>query len=122
MEEINKGTRIINVLIDFTVIGIVLSISSVILGSMVDENIMFLVIFILYYFCFEAFYGRTLGKRVTNTVVLNPDNSRPGKLKILIRTLLRLNPFDGISYLFGIEQGTHDYLSGTRLKKREVGE
>jgi hypothetical protein len=44
---------------------------------------------------------------------------KPTMGRIALRTILRLNPFDGLSYLFGQEQGGHDLLSKTRLQSKK---
>ncbi len=114
----NKGKRAIHLLVDVTLISIPVSTCTALFSlSTAGKNLTFTVVFILYYFMFEAMYGRTPGKMLTKTEVVNTDNSRPGTLRIFVRTLLRLNPFDGVSYLFGGEHGTHDQLSGTRVRE-----
>jgi hypothetical protein len=47
-------------------------------------------------------------------------NEKPGIGRIFLRTILRLNPLDGFSYLFGQEQGAHDLLSKTRLISKPI--
>ncbi|WP_408030583.1 hypothetical protein [Tenacibaculum xiamenense] len=42
-------------------------------------------------------------------------NLKPNFRKLSYRTLLRLNPFDALSYLFGQQQGGHDTVSKIRL-------
>jgi len=114
MKEINKGTRIINFIIDIIVIGIISRIMETILDFN-SLNIVFYTVYVIYYFIFEAYNGRTIGKLITGTIVVDMDNLKPSVGRIALRTILRLNPFDGISYLFGQEQGGHDLISKTRL-------
>lgn len=64
--------------------------------------------------------GQTLGKKITGTVVVDMYNQSPSNKRILIRTLLRFNPFDIWSYLFGAEQGGHDLISKTRLVHKSL--
>ena len=115
--EVNKGTRIINFVIDTLAISFISLILYSGLYSFFYTELYYLV-FIFYYFIFEYFFGQTLGKMITNTIVVDMTNSKPSIRKTLYRTLLRLNPFDAVSYLFGLEQGGHDLISKTRLKNK----
>ncbi len=117
MKEINKGTRIANYLIDTSIISIIAGI--IVAISSFNETIVFYSVFFVYYFILESNNGQTIGKRITKTVAVDMCNSQPSVLRVLYRSLLRLNPFDGYSYLFGKEQGGHDLLSKTRLKVKE---
>ena len=117
MTEINKGTRIINYIIDLSIISIVYGIVNVVLGY-ISSNGIFYFVYLAYYFLFELLKGQTIGKMITKTVVVNMDNLKPSFGRVLLRTVLRLNPFDSFSYLFGQEQGGHDLISKTRLKNK----
>lgn len=115
MKEIDKGIRVANFIVDTFVI---VNISEILKGIVFQQTYKSLIVFIVwlvYYFAFESYNGRTLGKLLTKTIVVDMKNSRPGVLRILLRTILRINPFDSFSYLFGKEQGAHDLLSKTRL-------
>jgi uncharacterized RDD family membrane protein YckC len=116
MKEVNKGIRILNLIIDYISVLIFSGLLIIVTGLDKDSTAILLIIYLLYYLIFESVSRRTLGKIITGTVVVNSDNSKPGLKNILLRSLLRFNPFDIISYLFGFEQGTHDKLSGTRLR------
>ena len=118
MNEINKGTRIINFIIDLTIIIIVFSIINAIFNFS-TSNVFFYPIYLVYYFIFESYNGQTIGKMITKTVVVDMNNLKPNMGRIGLRTILRLNPFDGLSYLFGQEQGGHDLMSKTRLKSKK---
>jgi uncharacterized RDD family membrane protein YckC len=81
--------------------------------------------FVLYYAVQEGIWGRTLGKWITGTRVLNEDGSVPRFKQILGRSLARLVPFEPLSFfLFGQEPvGWHDYWSNTRvfiIRRRQV--
>ena len=112
----NKGTRIINLSIDILVI----SIFTIIISTVSGLEIKFLSggTFLIYYCLFEYFIGQTVGKMVTNTIVVDSKKQRPGLFKIFIRTLLRFSSLDKISYLFGTEFGIHDTLSKTMLIRK----
>lgn len=81
-----------------------------------------LAIFFTYYYVCEYSWGKTLGKKICRTMVVNEDGSRPTRNAIAIRTLCRLIPFDSISFLFtdvdengNMTRMWHDILSHTRV-------
>lgn len=114
----NKGIRIINFLIDIISISVISTIIMLLIGNQIYTKIVFLFVFIFYYCLFELILGQTLGKMVTKTKVVDLSGSQPDFKRIILRTLLRLNPFDTASFLFGINLGTHDVLSKTKLKTK----
>lgn len=118
MNSVSKSIRAVNFFVDTTIIAVLTTICTLLLPD-VSEYLLFALVLVVYYFCFEAFTGRTPGKRITNTIVVRRDGTKPGAFRILIRSVLRLNPLDLYSYLFGTEIGTHDVVSGTRLRVRE---
>ncbi|MCT4589633.1 MAG: RDD family protein [Carboxylicivirga sp.] len=114
----NKGLRIINFAIDLIVISIVYNIVSLLINSFVHPGLFLYFIGFFYYLILESTIGQTIGKLITNTIVIDRRNSKPGFWRILFRTLLRYNPFDWMSYLLGFEPGAHDQFSGTRTIKK----
>jgi uncharacterized RDD family membrane protein YckC len=79
------------------------------------ERLVSLVIMLLYYLVFESWTGRTLGKLVTGTRVIDVDGGRPPPLRILWRTLARCIPFEAVSFLQNGQPGVHDRVSKTRV-------
>ncbi|QEE48430.1 RDD family protein [Flavobacterium alkalisoli] len=61
-----------------------------------------------YYVIFETFSQRTLGKYITGTMVVMEDGSKPTFKTVFLRTLCRLIPFDGFSFLKEKPRGWHD--------------
>ncbi|MFT5823035.1 MAG: putative RDD family membrane protein YckC [Crocinitomix sp.] len=118
MSEISKATRMTNYIIDIAIILITCGIIEVILTPS-NSAVVYYIVYVIYYFIFESFYGQTIGKMITNTVIVDMNNLKPSVGIIGLRTILRLNPLDGFSYLFGQEQGGHDLLSNTRLKRKK---
>ncbi|KAA3624639.1 MAG: hypothetical protein DWP94_02930 [Flavobacterium sp.] len=118
MSKIDKGIRLTNYLIDFSIIVIIWIIISIISKDAEAAGIVFYILTFLYYFIMEFFLGQTIGKIVTKTVVVKKSGLRASLLNIIIRTTCRLIPIDGFSYLFGTERGFHDVLSSTRLTKK----
>ncbi|MCG8581734.1 MAG: RDD family protein [Bacteroidales bacterium] len=115
----DKGIRIINLSIDFLTIAVIYSVITNLIPVTLHPNIIMYVCMFCYYLIFESISGRTIGKFITNTKVVDSKHSKPGFLRILLRTVLRLNPFDAMSYLFGTELGTHDKVSRTMVVKTD---
>ncbi len=117
MKNIDKGTRLANYLIDLLTIYILFFVVLMIGQLYNSEYLVLYIIMFLYYLIFEATSGKTLGKMVTKTRVVSKDGTKPTFIKIVIRSLSRLIPFDAFSYLFGSELGMHDLFSSTKLLK-----
>ena len=68
---------------------------------------------ILYYFLFEYFYGKTLGKILSHTKVISTDGSRPTAVQLLKRSLTR---FIGVvNFVSDDRFAYHDSISNTRV-------
>lgn len=76
-----------------------------------------LTVYIAYYWVLESFTGRTLGKFITGTAVLNDKGKTPSNKELLVRTLTRLIPFEQFTFLSTERKGLHDTLSGTYVVK-----
>ena len=73
--------------------------------------------YFLYYFLQELAWKKTIGKYITNTIVVSKvPNEKYFIWQILIRTLLRFIIIDTLSYLF-TKKGLHDFLSKTETIK-----
>lgn len=132
-----QGQRFLNYLIDLIVqyliifvLGFVFSVLSLLtgytgimewIGSMGDLEgyVVFFFVLILYYTLFESLCSRTIGKYITKTIVVNEDGSKPDSQIILKRTLCRLIPFDGFSFL-GSGRGWHDSISDTYVVDKKL--
>jgi hypothetical protein len=75
-------------------------------------KILFNATYLLYCFLSEAIFGQTLGKMVTRSCVAS-NGVYLSTGRVLLRTLSRLIPFDGISFLFGAKW--HDRVSATAV-------
>lgn len=113
IQPVNKGIRLINCLVDLIVIFILTTVL-VALTQQPVELLLFGCSFI-YYWLLESLSGKTIGKLLTKTTVVDGHGQRPNKARILLRTVLRFYPFDTLSFLFG-KAGAHDVLSKTYLK------
>lgn len=67
----------------------------------------------------ETLFSQTFGKMATRTVVVQSNGDKPKFISILLRSVIRITPFDISSYLFGTEHGLHDTLSSTKLIKKQ---
>lgn len=120
MRKVGIGTRVMNFLVDTTIIFIF----TYILYKIWSFNVFYyhipyfpfyyfmgLVLF-LYYLVLESINGRTPGKKLTISVVVDKDGHRPGFFQIFIRSLVRVTVIDCFFIPF-LNMPLHDYLSKT---------
>ena len=128
-EPASRTQRFLNLLIDIVgyyvlaiVVGIVLSVvyppfieseSS----ALSDYAFGFVLITSYYAFC-EALFGRTLGKLVTRTWVVDASGGKPTFWQILGRSAARSIPFEPFSFFGREPTGWHDRLSETRVVRK----
>ena len=67
----------------------------------------------LYYTVFEAAAGRTLGKFVTGTKVVDQYGNKPSTKDAFLRSLSRFVPFEPFSFLGNTARGWHDTWTNT---------
>ncbi|WP_461146831.1 RDD family protein [Spirosoma pulveris] len=120
----SQGKRFLNLLIDFvffyiimvTVGVIVFLISPYLLDSKILINrVTSMLLYVAYYLAFEAWLGKTPGKILTKTKVVNKNGQKPDLLTCLWRNLARLIPFDTFTFLREKPIGMHDRMSGTMV-------
>jgi uncharacterized RDD family membrane protein YckC len=129
--------RFVNVVIDYVariaitfLIGIVAGTIGVLTGN--QEILLFfqnitqlqeitfgLLVLLIYYNVFEIFFGTTIGKLFTKTVVVDVYGEKPTGNAILIRSLCRLIPFEVFSFFGTPCIGWHDSLSKTYVVNKE---
>lgn len=81
-----------------------------------------LLLTLIYYFLMEMVWGRSVGKFVTGTIVVDENGVKPDAKVILKRTLCRCIPFDALTF-FGGSRGWHDSISDTYVvNKKELDE
>jgi len=101
------------------VLGIIfIKINPEILNSLLNDyqylnDLLIIFVMLGYYFLFESFNGRTIGKYITKTTVVDKEGGKPVVKMIFIRTICRLIPFEPLSYLGEGNLGWHDTLSKT---------
>ena len=77
-------------------------------------------IILIYYNLFEMFFAVTIGKLITNTVVVDRNGNKPSTDEILVRSICRLIPFEILSFLGVPRKGWHDAISKTYVVKRQL--
>ena len=113
-KQTNKGYRFLNYFIDTSILQLIyFSTIRFNSGSGLSPAIFVLILTPVFYALFEACFSGTPGKFITHTKVVDLDNEKANFSKILIRTLCRYIPFDGLSF-FG-EKGWHDNISKTKV-------
>lgn len=79
--------------------------------SLFTFNWVFFTVIGAYYILFEHFLGKTPGKLITRTRVINIYGKKPGIDTLMIRTLARFIPFEAFSCIGG--RSWHDRFSET---------
>ena len=82
---------------------------------------------LVYYLLVEVPTGRTVGKLVTKTVVVDEHGNKPSVGQLVTRSFSRIVPFEHFSFLGNTARGWHDQWSDTYVimledhqKKNEV--
>lgn len=121
----STGQRFLNMIIDTfgylllaMVVGVVLTFTGgdEIIDKINDYAFGFLLMS-FYFVPLEAIWGRSLGKLITRTKVVNLEGKPASFGQICGRTLIRFVPFDAFSFLGGNghPQGWHDKWSNTKV-------
>lgn len=122
-EYASTGKRFANYIIDRIVLLILIFICGVLYAIAFPESgemstlTSYLIgysVLILYYTILESTTGKTVGKMITGTKVLNDDNTKPSTGTILKRSFCRIIPFEAFSFLGG-NNGWHDTLTYTQV-------
>ncbi len=116
--ETSKKKRLINFIVDLCTIFILIEITVQVEGLLAKNNPMkilrMVIVFGGYYIPMEYFLGRTLGKYVTGSMVVNRDGTRISFRTAVIRYLCRWIPFEYLSLALGHDaKAWHDVLSKT---------
>ncbi len=124
---VSASVRFVNRLIDVTIVFSILMIN-IHTNFFFRENFegtgrMYLIIIetvtsIGYYILIEGIFKITIGKCITNTMVINEAGDRPSFVNMIGRTFCRLIPLEGFSFLGSNARGLHDSLSGTYVVKK----
>ena len=113
--------RIINQLLDFSVILILTLFFNKIIKTVFNSSedfteIILISVYFTYYIYLENKYQQTLGKYYTKTKVVTVNGEKPTLKSIIYRTFCRTIPWDIISFTLS-HNGFHDITSKTRVIK-----
>ncbi|MCG8581219.1 MAG: RDD family protein [Bacteroidales bacterium] len=131
VQEVDKGKRFVNHIIDTIFIMLLYIFFAMIYGvylgitnpqaidtldesASIIENITILLLTVFYYTLIEGLTGRSIGKLITKTKVVDENGYKPDFGTAFIRSLCRIVPFDALSFLFS-DKGWHDAWSKTRV-------
>jgi len=132
----SRGQRFLNFIVDFLIIYIIwISIGStlIIIGEITsiyalsdwaestttfEKLVLWLILLFLYYFLTETYYSRTFAKYFSKTIVVTKNGLRPNKKQIIIRTLCRFIPLEGLTFLGKNTKGLHDLFSDTYVVRK----
>jgi len=112
-------TLIIDIIVIRFAFTFILPVSHVFFPFLEDPNYKYLTFIPLaiwivsYYYLFEAAFGATIGKAITRTVVVDTQGKIPPNKYLFKRSLLRLIPFEAITFLTGYN--LHDSQSKTTV-------
>nr|WP_315195144.1 RDD family protein [uncultured Flavobacterium sp.] len=120
----SKQKRVLNWIIDSLIKLIILRLVVTSLDSsaisnginsldMIERYLFWSVISFVYYGITEVFLSRSPAKYLTKTIVVMEDGSKPSSITILTRTILRIFPFEALTFLRGRALGLHDENSKT---------
>ena len=125
---VRRLLRFFNLLIDyvaFSILGILVGL--VVAFGFGDPGVQFLEttpsffigapIVLAYYIALEALSGRTLGKLITGTKVVNEAGTKPSFGQIVGRSFARIIPFEAFSFLAEDGRSWHDTLPKTFVVK-----
>jgi uncharacterized RDD family membrane protein YckC len=75
---------------------------------------------LFYYNVFEIASARSVGKWITQTIVVDENGEKPNSETILVRSLCRLIPFNALSFLGISGRGWHDTISKTYVVNKKL--
>lgn len=118
IKEASKKKRLINYILDlfvrFCMFFLLLKVSSYFGGNEVIEKIGFILIFAGYYILMEYSIGKTVGKIITKTKVVDLYGNKIDFRTAVIRYLCRWIPFETFSLGLGHDaKAWHDTISKT---------
>lgn len=123
-----RWRRFVNLLVDYfgffllsviigLLIGVIGGVAAVNRLQQIPNYVVGVVILTLYYVPQELLFGRTLGKLVTGTKVVNEQGGKPSAGQVLGRTFSRFIPFEAFSFFATDARGWHDSIPKTFVVK-----
>ena len=122
MKRVGVGTRVVNFLVDTTLVFLLAWAASKTWNWYVfhwrypyfNFGWFFFGSLFVYYTLFEGLTGRTPGKMLSYTKIVNRQNRRANFLQVLVRSLVRITIID-IFFIPFLDKPLHDYLSKTEV-------
>ena len=124
-----RWRRFVNLLVDyfgFVALAFVVGMVIGVVGGMTAVNAMQHVgvqylfgftIMLVYLVPLELYFGRTLGKLVTGTRVVNESGEAPTFSQVFWRSMCRFIPFEAFSFFTSDARGWHDSIPKTYVVK-----
>jgi len=134
----SQGKRFVNFLIDRGIFFALFLILGVALGLIAEQtqNYQFIVLLdeinpildyvitgillAIYYIVLEGKYQISIGKLVTQTIVVDQYGEKPQMSSIVKRSFCRMIPFDHFSFLGSAARGWHDSISETYVVDKKI--
>lgn len=124
----SKITRLLNLIIDYLmqiILVVVFAMIVILIGGdeamakleKIPNMLLGFIAMFTYYLSMEATLGRTVGKLVTGTKVVNEDGQKASFLQVLGRTFARIIPFEAFTFLGSETRGWHDEMPKTYVVK-----
>ena len=113
------GNTVIDTFVFFFLVMALLIVSSTfdptLAQKIAEDGLLAAMLYTLYYVLFEFFVGWTPGKLLTRTRVVSETDGSVGFQQLLLRSVIRLVPFEALSFLGSPPVGWHDRWSRTRV-------
>lgn len=131
---VSGGRRFLNYIIDIALVFIGIYLFGMTLGILIalgmegiqewiaglgdlGWNLIGVAILIFYYTLAEGFFGRSVGKFITGTIVVDENGQKIGFGSAFKRSLCRIIPFDNFSFLG--TRGWHDSITDTYVVEKK---
>lgn len=134
VHTVRSGLRFVNYIVDMIVFQIVIGIVSTIfdtiqaytkvdpfvnMGFVISSTLFIICLYPGFYACCEYMWQQTPGKFLTRTYVIDEYANKPELHTLLLRSVIRFIPFDGLSFLGdGYVRGWHDSWANTWVVDR----
>ena len=112
-----RSAQIIDISITIPFCFLIIKLIQIYYPKILEGNKVFLVfLFIpIYYFSCEIIFGKTIGKLITKTKVVQLNGERITYKQALIRSLVRFIPYNRLSGILNNSIFGHDTISNTRV-------
>ncbi len=120
VNTVQPGLRFVHLITDYVIL-VIFQLLLQILGFNVP-NLTALIVFLLapaYYTLMEFYFQQTPGKMITGSIVIDSYAQKPDFRICLLRTLIRVVPFEAFSCFGTPCRGWHDSWANTYVVKKE---